>query len=720
MRERGAGHIVNVSSVGVRVPPGPRWGAYQASKGAFDMWLRSVAAELHADGIDVTSIYMALIHTRMTAPTASLRNVPGLSPDQAADIIAKAIIERPRTIAPWWLWPAKSPRCSCGRPSSARRNCGTGGASDIPTWSDGGRMTDGLVATGCRALLRSRLLIPPGPPALLRLGREVARGVQNLATLLGMGAARWPNRAALIDDEGAISSANCVREPKHSPTSCTAAASDRGHAVGVLCRNGRGFVQAVFAAALVGADVVLLNTDFRTESLAAALSSHRIGLVICDDEFAARARDADEGVTVVDAAGVDARDGSRPKVAKAGRIVLLTSGTTGAPKGVPRQPKIRLALGIGASILDRTGLRTGSRISVPVPMFHGLGFGMLALTLGLGGTVLTGRRFDAEATVAQASKHRADALTVVPVMLARILDLNEDVRARNPLPSLRVVVSSGARLDPSLARRFSDAYGEIIYNGYGSSEVGIGALATPTDFGRTGDGGRPVVGCAVRVLGENGEPVGPDVTGRVFVGGDLTFEGYTSGVTKDIVDDMMDTGDMGYLDRAGRLFIVGREDDMIVSGGENVYPRAVENALAEHPDVADNAVIGVPDEDYGQRLVAFVVPQPDADIHKASVREFLKDKVFASSSLGTSRSWRRFPAIRPARSSERADALTRSGDSAGSRLGRRSLVAVCAVEVQFPRKSHSPPKVASRRQLAENATQGLARLGNCSIRVNCN
>jgi NAD(P)-dependent dehydrogenase (short-subunit alcohol dehydrogenase family) len=107
MRERGSGHIVNISSVGVRVPPGPRWGAYQASKGAFDMWLRSVAPELHADGVDVTSIYMALIHTRMVEPTKSLRNVPGLSPDQAADIVARAIIKRPRTIAPWWVWPAE-------------------------------------------------------------------------------------------------------------------------------------------------------------------------------------------------------------------------------------------------------------------------------------------------------------------------------------------------------------------------------------------------------------------------------------------------------------------------------------------------------------------------------------------------------------------------------------------------------------------------------------
>jgi NAD(P)-dependent dehydrogenase (short-subunit alcohol dehydrogenase family) len=107
MRRRGSGHIVNVSSVGVRTPPGPRWGAYQASKGAFDMWLRSVAPELHADGVDVTSIYFGLVNTRMMEPTKSLRNAPGLSAEQAADIVAKAITVRPRTIAPWWLWPAE-------------------------------------------------------------------------------------------------------------------------------------------------------------------------------------------------------------------------------------------------------------------------------------------------------------------------------------------------------------------------------------------------------------------------------------------------------------------------------------------------------------------------------------------------------------------------------------------------------------------------------------
>ncbi len=107
MRENGRGHLVNVSSVGVRVVPGPQWGAYQASKGAFDRWLRSVAPELHVDGIDVSTIYFALVRTRMIEPTPLLGRLPGLTPDEAADAVAKVIIERPRTNEPPWVWPAE-------------------------------------------------------------------------------------------------------------------------------------------------------------------------------------------------------------------------------------------------------------------------------------------------------------------------------------------------------------------------------------------------------------------------------------------------------------------------------------------------------------------------------------------------------------------------------------------------------------------------------------
>ena len=495
---------------------------------------------------------------------------------------------------------------------------------------------ESVVITGARALLRSGLLSPPSPLAGFRLLLEARRGGTNPYTLLAVTAARWPNRAAVIDDDGTLDYRRLRSATESLARELLSDGVGPGEAVGVMCRNGRGFVAGVFAAAMVGADVVLVNTDFRSDALAAALNAHGITTMVADNEFAERIRAADDSVVVFDPAPIfraTAHEGDpRPNVAAPGRIVLLTSGTTGKPKGVPRTPQLRSAVGVWVTILDRTRLHTGSRISVAMPMFHGLGLGMLMLTVALGGTVLTQRQFDAEAALAQASLHRADGFTAVPVVLARILDLPHRVRARNPTPHLRVVLSSGDRLDPTLGQRFMDAYGDVLYNGYGSTEVGIGALATPADLREAPETvGKPVAGCPVRIFDKTDRPVGPRVTGRIFVGGELASEGYTGGSepaeAKALIGDMTSTGDMGYLDNAGRLYIVGREDDMIISGGENVYPRAVESALAQHPDVADNAVIGVPDERFGHRLAAFVVLQPDSDVDVPGLREYLKDRV---------------------------------------------------------------------------------------------
>ncbi|BBX64426.1 fatty-acyl-CoA synthase [Mycobacterium saskatchewanense] len=500
--------------------------------------------------------------------------------------------------------------------------------------------SDGVIGTAARALLRSGLASPPSPLAGLRLLREARRGGTNPYTLLAITAARWPNRAAIADDDGVLTYRELQRETEALACELSREGVGPGRAVGVMCRNGRGFLAAVFAVALVGADVVLINTDFRSDALAAALDAHGIAAMVADHEFAERVAAAGTTVgpvTLIDPEAVTVRGGQpRPRVAAPGRIILLTSGTTGRPKGVPRTPRLRSAVGVWVTILDRTRLRTGPRVSVAMPMFHGLGLGMLMLTVALGGTVLTQAHFDAETALAQASLHRADAFTAVPIVLARILDLPERVRARNPVPYLRVVLSSGDRLDPTLGQRFMDAYGDVLYNGYGSTEVGIGALATPADLRDAPETvGKPVAGCPVRIYDKNGRRVGPRVTGRIFVGGDLASEGYTGGPgaekgtekPKAVIDGMTSTGDMGYLDNAGRLFIVGREDDMIISGGENVYPRAVENALAEHPDVADSAVIGVPDERFGHRLAAFVVPRRGSRVDAQALREYLKDRV---------------------------------------------------------------------------------------------
>jgi acyl-CoA synthetase (AMP-forming)/AMP-acid ligase II len=420
-------------------------------------------------------------------------------------------------------------------------------------------MTESVTITAARTLLRSRLFSLLSPAGLVGLIGAVRNGGTNPYTLLLVSAARWPNRAAIIDDDGAVSYRELQSETEALACQLMGEGVGSGQAVGILCRNGRGFVRAVFATALVGADAVLINTDFRTDALAFALSAHQIQTVVADAEFADRVHAAEKAATVIDSAAVDSSDEHpRPKVAASGRIVLLTSGTTGKPKGVPRTPRMRSAVGVWVTLLDRTGLATGSRISVAMPMFHGLGLGMLMLTLGLGGTVLTQRHFDAEAALAQASLHRADAFTAVPVVLARILELPQAVRARNPVPALRVVLSSGDRLDPSLAQRFMDTYGDILYNGYGSTEVGIGALATPADLRDAPETvGRPVAGCPVRIFDDNDQPVGTCVTGRVFVGGELASEGYTGGGAKAVVENMTSTGDMGYLDESGRLFIVG-------------------------------------------------------------------------------------------------------------------------------------------------------------------
>ncbi len=486
-----------------------------------------------------------------------------------------------------------------------------------------------LLTTTGRALLRSRLLTPAGPAALFRLVREARRAGQNPFTLLAVTAARWPNRAAVIDDDGTISYRDLLSRTESLAHELYRQRVGPGHAVGILCRSGHSFIEAMFAAALVGADIVLLNTDFGTDALAAAVNAHQITMIICEQESAEQARAAGEAITVIDPATVTKREHDpRPPVAAPGQVIILTAGTTGTPKGVPRTSHFGSTLGLTMTLLDRTGLRTGARSSVAVPMFHGFGLGMLMLTLALGGTVLTQRRFDAQAAITQASQYRADAFMVVPAMVPRILDLPEAVRARNPLPALRAVILSGARLDPSLGQQFMDTYGDILYNAYGSSEVGICAFATPADLRAAPETvGRPIVGTPVGVLDENGRPVGPHVIGRVFVGGGLPVDTYTGGSTKDVIDNMTNSGDMGYFDEAGRLFIVGRQDDMIISGGENVYPRAVENALAEHHGVADNAVIGVPDEQFGQRLAAFIVPRPNSDIDEAAVRQYLKDKV---------------------------------------------------------------------------------------------
>jgi fatty-acyl-CoA synthase len=315
--------------------------------------------------------------------------------------------------------------------------------------------------------------------------------------------------------------------------------------------------------------------------------------------------------------------------ARRGRAVILTSGTTGPPRGAARRPPESLAP--AAALLARIPLRAREPTLIAAPMFHSWGLAHLGLALALSSTLVLRRRFDAADALAALARTGATALVVVPVMLQRLLDLGPPALAGDDLARLRVIAASGSALPGGLAEATMDRFGEVLYNLYGSTEVGWVTIARPDDLrAAPGTAGRPPRGTTVRLYGDDGRPAPVGAGGRIFVANELLFDGYTgSGGEKEVIDGLMSTGDIGHFDHAGRLFVDGRDDEMIVSGGENVFPREVEDLLAAHPEIDEAAVIGVPDERFGQRLRAFVVPAAGSRLEAAAVMAHVRASLAA-------------------------------------------------------------------------------------------
>jgi acyl-CoA synthetase (AMP-forming)/AMP-acid ligase II/NAD(P)-dependent dehydrogenase (short-subunit alcohol dehydrogenase family) len=611
MRARGQGHVVNVSTVGARLPPGPRWAAYQASKTAFDVWLRSVAPELRADGVTTSTIYMALMYTRMSAPTAVFRYVPGLDADEAADLVCDAIVRRPRVIEPWWLGPAALTTLAPRGPLESALGA-------IQRLTDD-TSTPRLAAGAVRALARAGVVAPVRPDRLVRMIAAARANGVGPAAACAIGAARHPQRAAIVDDDGAVTFAELDTRVRGF-----ASALHRDHQIGpgrplaILCRNHRGFVTALLAGARLGADVLLLNTEMPPAQLADTLAAHEVAAVVADREL------APPGVAVIPAETLPAARGRLPRATKPGRIVILTSGTTGRPKGAPRTPSIASLLGPLTTLLSTVPLRAGDPILVAPPLFHGFGLAYLGLALTLGCPMVLRRRFDAAAVLDAIARERVRAVIGVPVMLQRLLDAH----TTQDTSSVRAILSGGAPLPPAVARALLDRFGDVVFNLYGSSETGFGAIAGPADLrAAPGTVGRPPRGTTIAILDDRGAPVGAEKPGHIYIGGTLVFDGYSGGGSKDVVDGRMATGDVGHVDAAGRLFVDGRVDDMIVSGGENVYPQEIEDAIGGHAAVAEVAVVGVTDAEFGQRLRAFVVPRPGTSLDADALRAHLRPQI---------------------------------------------------------------------------------------------
>jgi fatty-acyl-CoA synthase len=249
----------------------------------------------------------------------------------------------------------------------------------------------------------------------------------------------------------------------------------------------------------------------------------------------------------------------------------------------------------------------------------------MLLSSSLSATLVLRRRFEPEDTVRAMAEHRVNVLIVVPVMLQRILECGRDRLSVYDTSSLNVIAASGSALPGTLARRVMDAFGETLYNLYGSTEVAWATIASPQDLrAAPGTAGRPPRGTVVRIFDEQGNEVPSGATGRIFVGSELLFDGYTGGGDKDRLAGLMATGDVGHFDAEDRLYIDGRDDDMIVSGGENVFPAEVEDLLAAVSGVREVAVVGVPDEQFGQRLRAIVSLVPGAQVSESDLQEHVR------------------------------------------------------------------------------------------------
>jgi fatty-acyl-CoA synthase len=500
-----------------------------------------------------------------------------------------------------------------------------------------GQITDRLLTA--KTLFDTGIIRPTRPDKLLRVGVALQKWGPTPAAGYTASAIRHPDETAIIDELGTLT----FREVHERTNALAHALSDQGilegDGVAIMCRNHRGFVDATVACSKLGANALYLNTAFAGPQITDVVEREKPVALIYDAEFEELVHDAGvrrkRFIAWHDGAGKpkdplledlieqgDPSDVVPP--AEKGRVVILTSGTTGTPKGASRkQPD---SLDPAAALFSKIPLRARETTMIAAPMFHSWGFAHFTLGMGLASTLVFTRKFEPETTLSLTAQHEATAVAVVPVMLQRILELPVETIQKYDLSALRVIAASGSALPGELATRAMDAFGDVLYNLYGSTEVAWATIATPADLrAAPGTAGRPPRGTIVRLYDADGGLIEkPGETGRIFVGNEMLFEGYTGGGGKDVIDGLMATGDVGHFDRDGHLFVDGRDDEMIVSGGENVFPREVEDLMSDHEAIDEVAIIGVDDEQFGQRLKAYAVKSKGKAVSEADLKAYVK------------------------------------------------------------------------------------------------
>lgn len=494
-----------------------------------------------------------------------------------------------------------------------------------------------------RKILESGALKLESPRVIASALSDGARWGE-LGMIPALNARRDPNGVAVIDDDGSITFKELDDAVNAVANGLLAMGVRGGDGVAILARNHRWFLIANYGCARVGARLILLNSEFSGPQIKDVSEREGAKLIIYDDEYTAAVAQADPVLGKLRALGVnpdtDEPSGSTdetlaqliarsskapaPKVTKHASIIILTSGTTGTPKGANRSTPPTLAP-IGG-ILSHVPFRAGEVTSLPSPMFHALGYLHGTLAMFVGSTLVLRRRFKPATVLEDLEKHKVTGVVVVPVMLSRILDQLEKTSPKPDLSNLRIVFVSGSQLGAELATRAMKDLGPVIYNMYGSTEVAFATIAEPSDLQyNPATVGQVVKGVKVRILDDDGNEVPQGQVGRIFVGNFFPFEGYTGGGGKQIIDGLLSSGDVGYFDERGLLYVSGRDDEMIVSGGENVFPAEVEDLISGHPDVIEATALGVEDKEWGARLKAFVVKKEGSTVDEDAIKVYVKE-----------------------------------------------------------------------------------------------
>lgn len=467
------------------------------------------------------------------------------------------------------------------------------------------------------ALYKIKLLSPLG---LFRLITAFFKNGTNVMTLLQIAARTYGNKVSLVDENETITYNQLLSQSENLSIILFEKYELRsGQKVGFFCRNHASLVKAIFAVSRLGADIYLLNPEMSKSQFKSHLERHNFDFLIYDSELNTVIEHANFPKEKVmsyhdDLPAINQfirEDVKKLKLQRAsmGKIILLTGGTTGTSKEAPHKPSIFTYINPFVSLLTRLKLMEYNPVYIATPIYHGYGVAVLFLFIALGKKVVIAKGFDAEKACNLIREHKVEVVTVVPLMIHKMLKHNPEA-----LKSLTCIASGGAELNPKLAAEVFRKLGDVLCNLYGTSETGLNIIAAPEDLKYSVHTiGKRINGVPLKVLDQNKDEVMAGTIGQLCV--------------KNSQAAWIETGDVGYCDENGYYFLAGRKDDMIVSAGENVYPIELEQVLIHHPSVEDVAVIGVSDEQFGQRLKAFVQPVKEAHPTIEELYEWLSPRI---------------------------------------------------------------------------------------------